>query len=698
MFEMLSGIHFLRPWWFLGLLPVVWFIWRAWQANKKQGAWHQVIDPKFRRLLLGENISSEPTLNEKLGYIGLAFLWFFTILALSGPWVKSVDVPAQKSQQGVVIVLDLSLSMLADDITPNRLARVKYTLTDLLKQNPDYAVGMVVYSGSAHTISPISEDNKTLLNLLPSLNPVVMPKFGSEPLLGMQQAEQLLKGANVTHGHIIWISDDIEKTQVSLMEDWIDSRPYSVSLLTVGTEKGGVVQIPTYGLLKDDQGNLILPAMPTERFAELVDDTNMQWQNLQIGADNSKNLLPQKLTADESQTNNNDDGVHHPLDIGIYLLFILIPMAAYMFRRGVLLSLMLVTLVPMALMVPQPAYANSVWSNLGDAFKSHDQQAYEAWEQQDYAKAEALFEDRQWRASALYREGRYAEAARLFASDKSAKGYFNQGNALAKDMQLDKAIEAYQQALLINPNMQQAKDNLNLVQQLKMVSQKANGNNLDGELPPNQSNPEANTQNNQAQPQNSLKKQSQNQNQSAANQGSSANQQGSSQADSNANGDQSDAQAGEDAQTAENGDTSNAQGAQASSQAGGKQTDTPNASQGKSDNANDLNASQSATANSASGEQGQQGKAGADGLAESQNEDGKGNSGENQQAQRAGKIADAESQGEANKNAQPLSEEELAQQNWLKQIPDQPGLFLKRKFEYQYQQNPGANNDNDKQW
>ena len=673
MFEMMSNLHFLRPWWFLALLPIAWFIWRIWQVNQKQGAWHQVIDVKFRKLLLGDNISNEPTLNEKLGYLGLGLVWFFTVLALSGPWVRSVDVPAQKSQQGVVIVLDLSLSMLADDITPNRLARVKYTLTDLLKQNPDYAVGMVVYSGSAHTISPISEDNKTLLNLLPSLNPVVMPKFGSEPLLGMQKADDLLNGAKITQGHIIWITDDIEGYQMDGITSWINSKPYTMSLLTVGSEKGGVVQIPNYGLLKEDNGDLILPSLPLKRFADLADEADMKWNNLQIGQDNTKGLLPPKLTADQNQSSQIDDGINHPLDIGIYFLFILIPMVAYLFRRGTLLSLAMFALIPIGLLNPQPVYASSLWSDLGDVFKSHDQQGYDAWEQQDYAKAEALFENRQWRASALYREGRYAEAARLFAEDKSAKGYFNQANALAHDMQLDKAIDAYQQALLINPNMQQAKDNLNLVQQLKMNSQKQSSlDQLDPDLPKTNADNKPSDQENEAQQdkQQNLQSETAKKNQNGADD-QAANQQNNSGA----------AQQGLKA----DGSTDQAQAAQQ-----GNPTDGigQNAQEIQS-SGNATNATQNPTANS---------QQGSNGLAESTDSNGEQTQGTNQQGMQAGRLADGSKNGTEKKPASPVSEEELAQQNWLKQIPDQPGVFLKRKFEYQYQQDPSVNDENKKQW
>ncbi len=671
MFEIMANIHFLRPWWFLALLPIIWIIWQAWQVNQKQGAWHQVIEPKFRRLLLGENATSEPSLNEKLGYIGLAFAWFFTVLALSGPWIKSVDVPAQKSQQGVVIVLDLSLSMLADDVSPDRIARVKYTLTDLLKQNPEYAIGMVVYAGSAHTISPISEDNKTLLGLLPSLNPVVMPQFGSDPLLGLQKADDLLTGAKITQGHIIWISDDIEANQIGSIEDWIDSKPYSISLLTVGSKKGGVVQIPGYGLLKDDDGKLIMPEVPLQRFADLADETGIEWQHLRIGVDNSQNLLPPKLTSSDLDSAQTEKEVNHPLDIGFYFLFLLIPLAAFLFRRGTLLNLAALALLPGLLLNPQPSYAGSLLSDLGEVFKSHDQQGYQAWEAEEYDKAEALFENKQWRASALYRQGRYAEAAKLFALDKSAVGYYNQGNALTKSMQLDEAIKAYEQALLINPSMQAAKENLAIAQKLKTISsatqlpeQSENGQNGASEATEN-SRQESSQQTQKNDQQTTQPQQTDNSTGSGGEQG--AENEASKQSGDDVNSDSGNAQnATQDGQQAQDATPSNQ----------GQATDNQDAQ------TSEQNASQ------------RSGVAEADGSGDEAQ-----NAAETADGQ-ANKLADTQSTKSDNtKDAKPaLSEEEQAQQNWLKQIPDQPGVFLKRKFEYQYQQNPRTDNENKKQW
>ncbi|MEA1987742.1 MAG: VWA domain-containing protein [Pseudomonadota bacterium] len=690
--EILNSIHFLRPWWFLALLPIGWIIWRAWQVNRKQGAWHEIIDPKFRTLLLGEDASTEPSLNEKIGYTGLAVAWFLAILALSGPWVKSIDVPAQKSQQGVVIVLDLSLSMLADDLAPNRLSRVKYKLTDLLKQHPEYATGMVAYAGSAHTISPISEDNQTLLNLLPSLSPVMMPNYGANPLLGFKQAAKLLTGSNITQGHILWVTDDIESQEIDLIADWVSSHSVSMTVMTVGTDAGGVVQIPNYGLLKDSNDKLIMPKLPLQRFQQLSQKSNIKWVSLVPGEDSVAELLPPELASTNAQMDSEvQKEVNHPLDIGSYFLFLLIPLVAFIFRRGTLLSLMVVLILPATLFTPQPSYAEDGLSDFSAVFKSHDQQGYQAWEAKKYQAAEALFENPQWRASALYRQGRYAEAAKLFNLDKSPQGHYNRGNALALSGSLQGAHDAYEKALQLDPNFKEAQENLAVIKNLLAQQPENNSDSQDNAQNDNQEDKTGNSA------QNSESSETQNEQESSS---SADSKQPNSQQN---NGQESASQpqkSGTDKQNgldSENVSTSNQTGSQ------NQETDSNSTNDSATANGNaDSSNTETSGTNNDLNQQGiaEDSQPGSSASSENDNQ----NSEENAVPS---KLSDGTEQntndsqangGYGNLKKPKLSEEEQAKQNWLKQIPDQPGLFLKRKFEYQFQQNPRSDNQTEKQW
>lgn len=650
--EILNQLHFLRPWWFLALLPMLLLLYLGWQKQHQNGAWNQIIAAKFQKLLLGNNEQQGPSLNQKMILALLAFVWILMIFALSGPWLKAIEIPAKKSHQGNVIVLDLSLSMMADDIQPERLQRIKYLLTDLLKQHPEYATGMVAYAGSAHTISPISEDNATLLNLLPSLDPLLMPSYGSDPLSALQLAAELLMGNQVTQGHIIWITDDLENDQIQPISEWLAKHDYSISLMTVGTQAGGVVQIPNYGLLKDDSGQLVHPTLPLGNFKQLMQTANQQgvifnWTQFNAAKQQIDSLLPPFDTGATNHAQQQDKSVQHPLDVGIFLLFLIIPLAALFYRRGILLGLFFIT--PILSLQPQPSYAQdneTVWSDL---FKSPDQLGYQAWQNNQYSAAEAQFTDPQWRASALYKLGKYKEAAQLFAADKSTQGFYNLGNALAMDNQLEQAIKAYKQALQLKPDWQQAKDNLAVVEKLNQQQNNAQQN---------QSRSKQNTQ-------------------KSAKTGSNERTEQTSPATK-----PKDTEHGEQhkKQNAQSRDKQSADDHQSkASQSAEDKTDTSQKQQNSEQKDADINKQDQGNS--------QQNSANNDkkpGLTDENFKD-------EQKYPNDNKAAQFDSD-------KPLTEQQQAQRNWLQQIPDQPGLFLKRKFEYQYQQNQNNPTTTDKPW
>src|SRR5690606_13609116 len=96
-----------------------------------------------------------------------------------------------------------------------------------------------------------------------------------------------------------------------------------------------------------------------------------------------------------------------------------------------------------------------------------DQQGARALAEGDATSAQQRFKDPEWKATAAYRAEDYETAAQLFASIDTARAHYNRGNALAHAGKLDDAIAAYQQALKLDPDFQQAADNKALLEMLK---------------------------------------------------------------------------------------------------------------------------------------------------------------------------------------------------------------------------------------
>jgi len=658
-------LEFLRPWWFLALLPIAIILWQAWSLKAKQGAWQKVIDPKFQTLLLGKGSQSQGLYSTRLAVIGLGLIWLLAVLALAGPSLKSVKLPAEKTQQGSVILLDLSLSMMADDMTPNRISRARFKLIDLLKKHPEQSIGLVGYAGTAHSIAPISEDNQTLLELLPSLSPLIMPKYGSDPLQAFKLAEQMFKGAQINQGHLIWVTDDVEPEQRRAIQNWLENRNISLSILAVGTQAGGTVHIPSYGLLRDENEQIITPKLPYKQFETLSAATGAALTPLKVDESDLARLIPSNLAAvaKQNQDNKQDKEVLHQLDDGTALILVLLPLLAFAYRRGWLFSLALVMLLPIGTLYSPPSFAEAKLSDFKDVFQTPDQQGYKAWNQQDYQAAEGLFEAPEWRGAALYRLQKYKEAAEQFKKDASAQGQYNLGNALAKQGLLEEAKQAYEQTLKQQPEHADAIANLELIEEL-LNQQQPDQQGGNSALPPDeekggQGQTEESKQPNQDKPENSGQKPSINQ-ENPLNQEAGESEQGNQQID------------GEKPESDE------------------QNSDQPSESRPEPDTQPEDKA-QPPSSTKLEGESGNQGEqadsqqASTGDAQESEKQD----SEQKQDSAQTGGLADNEESNTSDLTDIREQEQQRATDNWLKQIPDQPGLFLKRKFEYQFQQQNG---------
>ena len=146
----LSQFHFLRPEWLWLLLPLVLLLGVLWRRSRAGSGWSQVISADLLPHLMEQRL----TRRQKLPLAALALGWLAATLALAGPSWEKLPQPVQKKQDALVILLDLSLSVLARDIQPSRLERSRLKLLDLLAQRSEGVTALVAWAGDAHVVSP----------------------------------------------------------------------------------------------------------------------------------------------------------------------------------------------------------------------------------------------------------------------------------------------------------------------------------------------------------------------------------------------------------------------------------------------------------------------------------------------------------------------------------------------------------------
>lgn len=466
------SLHFIRPEWLLALVPLALVLLSLWRQHENHSAWNRYIAPHLAKILVtqGSKKSRRPL------HL-LAFTWLIATLALAGPAVNKQSLPVFAAEQGRVLVMDMSVSMFATDLAPNRLTQAKFRATDLLRNLKEGETGLVAFAGDAFTISPLTRDTGTLLNLLPTLSPEIMPVRGSNLAAGLTQAKTLLAQGGHIRGDIILMTDGITAAQFDEANSALSGTQYRLAVVAFGTSQGAPIRLPDGQLQRDSSNEVVVASTDFALLQKLaVNNKGVLIQNRTDGNDLAQ---LQDWLSDTGDAKATDLDGETWQDLGPYLALLLLLPALFSFRQGIVASIGFATLAGGILLAaaPQPAHA-SMWDNAWDnVWKTPDQQGMQAYQSQDYANAAKQFESPQWRGSAQYKAGDYEQALKTFEQDSSAQGLYNQGNALMQLGKPDKAKERYQAALEKQTDFPAAKANLELAEKLLKEQQKQQGKN-----------------------------------------------------------------------------------------------------------------------------------------------------------------------------------------------------------------------------
>lgn len=441
----MGDFHFLRPEWFLALIPVIFILTMLWRNQSGASTWHSVFDEKLLSQLWLEppgKVSRKPLLLISIG-------WVLAITALAGPTWERQPEQVWRSPLSRIIIFDLSASMNVTDVAPSRLERARFKLTDILDRSREGRTGLIVFAGEPHIVTPLTEDSETIANLLMALSPEIVPQSGDMAAPALQMAEDLLAQTGVQHGELLLISDGVEDPAAALNKiRHLRAKGHRVSVLGVGTEQGGAIL--------NAQGSFVafsqFDAAPLQEFANAGGGA---FSSMTTDDSDLDRVLLETFRADLADEVVGS-GVDRWVERGVLLLPILVLLGAFAFRRGWLLGISLL------MIIPPPAQAFG-WRDL---WLRSDQQAEEILRQGDAQGAAQTFQDPNWRGMALYETGDYQAAAEAFAESESLDGKYNKGNALARAGDLKQAMTAYQDVLAEDPNHEDARTNLELVKKL----------------------------------------------------------------------------------------------------------------------------------------------------------------------------------------------------------------------------------------
>jgi len=261
---MITKITFLNPGFLcllLLLIPaIVWHIWKRKQQS-----------PTLK-------ISSVQGFKKSGSFLAKLhpFLFIFRILALSFLVVamarpRTVDVSNKtKTTKGIDIVMaiDLSSSMLARDLKPDRLSALKKVAANFVMARPNDRIGLVVYAGEAYTKAPVTSDKPMVLEALKSLKYDNVLQDGTAIGMGLATAVNRLKDSKAKSRIIILLTDGVNNSGTIEPETASDiAKEYGIKVYTIGIGTNGMAEFP-YALAPN--GDFIYRMMPVEIDQELM--------------------------------------------------------------------------------------------------------------------------------------------------------------------------------------------------------------------------------------------------------------------------------------------------------------------------------------------------------------------------------------------------------------------------------------------
>jgi len=418
----LEAFHFLRPLWLLALIgiAIVWYLVRPKKAD---------IDSETADIAphLADALRVGSRGKRKIYPIdGVSICLVLLSLAAAGPTWSRIPNPLIAETAPLVVALKVTETMETPDLAPTRLDRARFKILDLIGKRAGSRTALIAYAGTAHQVSPLTEDPNILRPLLQGLTPAVMPVAGDNAAAALAMAVDVHQAAEAP-GAILFVLDDLNPVDMAAFEADSDS-PLPPIVMLVTLPEGQIP--PQLDRLKQ-----------AKVFALTADDSDISRIERQLRSAHQAALL-----ADERLAWN---------DRGWWLLWPAALLALFWFRRGWTMRWTAVAFVVLGLQMPTTARAEG-WI---DWFLTPDQQGRLAYEDKQFAKAGALFEDPMWRGYAKLRAGQYDEAAEIFARLDSAAAAFAEGLARIRNREYRPGARAFEKALIRQPDFPEAETN-----------------------------------------------------------------------------------------------------------------------------------------------------------------------------------------------------------------------------------------------
>ncbi len=259
---------------YLLIVPLA-LLWWEWRRRQQQRSNHH---PKILQAEAGQShlqLSGQGVTKQSRARLWLYVGLMFSVISLARPQWGQLEEPVFDQSREILIAIDLSRSMLAQDIKPSRLDRSKLLISSLLEKLEGERVGLIVFSGTAFLQSPLSADYEILREFLPALDPAYLPEGGTNYHALVETALAAFATSGSADRFLIVLSDG-EATDENWQEliEKLKAKNIRTLSLGIGTVSGAMIPDGSGAFVKDDRGAVVLSKLATTTLRDLAQQTN----------------------------------------------------------------------------------------------------------------------------------------------------------------------------------------------------------------------------------------------------------------------------------------------------------------------------------------------------------------------------------------------------------------------------------------
>jgi len=403
------------------------------------------------------------------------------IIALARPVIDQKEQNIKQELIPIVIALDVSKSMLAKDIYPNRISLAKEKLKKIIEYSKNSTIGIVLFAKDSFILSPVTEDFVSLNYIVNNLDTNINFLNGSNIFATLETTSYMLENFKVKN--LIILSDGGNKNEYKNEIEFAKQNNISVYTIAMATKNGSAIPQKD-GFMTNKNGDIV-----TVKLNESIKELSLKTKGgyIDFTLDNSDvnaiinriNTQSKKEQLTTQKVKTYTELFYYPLGLGLFVLFL--SLSSLPSKRSK--NIIPIFLIPFIFISPELNAKDILdsfeFKNIQKAKKLYENKKYKQ-ASDEYRKISATPQSYYNLGNSLYKEGKYNEAihtySKIVTQDKNleASKLHNIGNSYVKQNKLQKAKEFYEKSLKLK-NDKQTKENLEAVKkELEKKKQKQN--------------------------------------------------------------------------------------------------------------------------------------------------------------------------------------------------------------------------------